>query len=101
MSDEREFDRAMRRLYDDAKDAGYNATYFLRMLNEIGGIATAKKLVMSPRPSEGFTRLWEMERLDLSVEALVLEPHWRPLFTAEERRAARRRLEDYGHSSPS
>jgi hypothetical protein len=32
VSPEREFDRAMRHLYDEAKEAGYNATYFLRML---------------------------------------------------------------------
>ena len=86
----------MHQLYLEAKAAGYNATYFLRMLNEIGGVATAKKLVASTQPSDGFTKLWEMKRLDLSVEALVLDPKWTMLFSDPERRAARRRLEDYG-----
>src|SRR4051794_19137514 len=73
------FDRAMLRLYEDARDAGYNATYFLRMLNELGGVATAKRLINANAPSEGFTKLWEMKRLDLSVEALVRLPQWRDL----------------------
>ena len=96
MTDERNFDQAMRQLYLDAKDAGYNATYFLRMLNELGGVATARKLVGSPTPSDGFTKLWEMGRLDLSVEALVLDARWKGLFSDQEQAAARRRLTDYG-----
>ena len=31
----------------------------------MGGSATAKKLVLSAQPSEGLTKLWEMNRLDL------------------------------------
>ena len=96
MSGERDFDRAMRQLYLDARDAGYNATYFVRMLNELGGVLTAKRLVGSTQPSDGFTRLWEMDRLELSVEALVLDAKWRTLFSDIERGAARRRLMEYG-----
>jgi hypothetical protein len=46
-------------LYLDAKDAGYNATHFLRMLNELGGVATAKTGVERPTlagPSRGSPR---------------------------------------------
>jgi hypothetical protein len=81
----------MRRLYDDAKAAGYNATYFVQMLDEHGGLETARRLVLRPAPSDGFTKLWEMKRLDLSVEALVLRSEFRPLVGSEMVSAARRR----------
>jgi hypothetical protein len=96
MNDSEIFGEAMRKLYLDAKDAGYNATYFLRMLNDFGGVTTARRLLASSQPSEGFTRLWEMGRLDLSVEALILHDRWRRLFSTEERTAARERLANYG-----
>jgi hypothetical protein len=87
----------MRGLYDEALKEGYQASYFLQMLFERGGLATAKTLINSNMPSDGFTKLWELDRLDLSVEALVLDPEWRELFTSNERRCSQRRLEDYGY----
>ena len=91
------FHAEMLRLYADAKEAGYNASYFHRMVEDLGGVAAAKRLVNDNRPSDGFTRLWEMRRLDLSVEAQVIQSRWRALFTSEERRRAERRLRDYGY----
>ncbi len=62
----------MSEVYRRAKDeAGYNATIFLRMLSERGAIATAHALIKTEQPSDGFTRLWERHRLDLTVEAHV------------------------------
>jgi hypothetical protein len=45
--------------------------------------------------SEGFTRLWEEKRLDLSVEYFVLLPLYEPLYSAGERAEARRRLREH------
>lgn len=43
--------------------------------------------------SDGFTRLWEMGRLDLAVEFLVaFDDRFAPLFTDDERRASKERL---------
>jgi len=39
----------------------------------LGGLATAKQLLWSETPSDGFTTLWAHHRLDLTVEAHVLE----------------------------
>jgi len=39
--------------------------------------------------SDGSTTLWDLKRLDLSVEAYVLRPESAPLFTEEERAIAR------------
>ena len=43
---ERRFDAAMGGIYEDAKAAGYNASYFLRMLSEHGGVEAARCLVV-------------------------------------------------------
>ncbi|MCB0120995.1 MAG: hypothetical protein KDE31_17325 [Caldilineaceae bacterium] len=68
----------------------YNATYLLQMMNELGGVATAKRLLASDNPAAGLTTLWECGRLDLSVEALVLLPEFATLFTEEEWAVPRR-----------
>jgi hypothetical protein len=37
-----------------------------------GGLETAKYLIKTESPSEGYTRLYELGRLDLMVEAVAL-----------------------------
>jgi hypothetical protein len=50
----RQFDMAMFQIYMRAKaEAGYNATIFLRMISERGGLATAKYLISAATPSDG------------------------------------------------
>jgi hypothetical protein len=96
------FDVAMFEIYRRAKsEAGYDATIFLGMLNDRsrGGLSTAKYLINSRKPSDGYTNLYERGRLDLTVEAMVLEnSKWHELFTSEELDKARRRLTDYGYT---
>jgi hypothetical protein len=53
-------------------------------------------MLSSNQVSDGFTALWDARRLDLTVEALILEPEWLRLFTDQEREVARKRLCDYG-----
>jgi hypothetical protein len=96
MESERAFGKAMIELYHEAKREGYTAAYFLRLISEIGPLATAKQLINSDTPSDGFSRLYDLGRLDLSVEALILRTEWRDLFTTEERRRARARLSEHG-----
>lgn len=94
------FDRAMRELYDRARyEAGYTAGYFLSMLADLGALATARKLLRAPAVSDGFAALWERGRLDLTVEALVTDEAFAPLFTDRELDTARNRLEQFGHGT--
>jgi hypothetical protein len=90
-------------IYRRAKaEAGYNATIFLRMISERGGFDVAKYLINSPRPSDGYTHLYERGRLDLTVEAMVVEEaRWQPLFSVEEVAKARARLKQYGYVGKS
>ena len=94
------FDEAMMNVYRRAlSECGYNASRFLKMLCDHGGMQTAKMLLHAPGVSEGYTALWERHRLDLTVEAVILAPEWRPLFSEREREIAQARLDDYGYSS--
>jgi hypothetical protein len=97
----KQFDAAMFDIYRRAKDeAGYTATIFLRMVADRGGLATAKYLINSAKPSDGYTHLYERGRLDLTVEAMIVKiEKWHPLFTSGEIGKARKRLADYGYRS--
>jgi hypothetical protein len=91
------FETRLRSLADRAwTECHYRPGYFLDMLNERGGIATAHVL-LAGRPSDGFAKLWELKRLDLSVEAVALQEPWRTLYSNQELRTAERRLREAGY----
>ena len=96
---ETKFHAAMVDIYQRAKsECGYNATRFLQMLTEYGGVETARRLLQTPGHPDGLTKLWEYKRLDISMEALIRDgKQWHPLFTAEELNVARTRLKDLGY----
>ena len=96
---EARFDQEMRDIYMRAKtECGYNASRYLQMLSEHGGLETARILVRSPNMSDGFIALWQCKRLDLTVEALVSKPEYAGLFDEAVIRAARDRLRALGQS---
>ncbi|GAA6182100.1 hypothetical protein NBRC116594_35380 [Shimia sp. NS0008-38b] len=98
-NDAKKFQQAMLSIYEEGKAAtGYNATRFLAMVREQGGVETAKSLLAGnpSAVSEGFANLALHSRLDLSVEALVPKDEWRHLFTASELSVAKRRLASKG-----
>jgi len=76
-------------------ECNYIPTRFLRMVNELGGVGAARALLHARELSDGFTHLWQLGRLDLTMEALIVEnPEYRELFSAEEIDIARRRLRE-------
>lgn len=96
---EKQFDQDMRNIYIEAKtDCGYNATRFLQMISAKGGLAAAKQLISKEGGTDGFTTPWEHHRLDLSIEAHVLKPEYAALFTDDERKICRDRLEQFGYT---
>lgn len=90
----RRFDSEMESIYDRAKAIGYNATRFLIMIREHGGLETAHRLLQSSEISYGFAELWARGRQDLTVEALALRPEFQQLFSTAELDTARARLAD-------
>lgn len=93
-----EFAQRMRAVYERGRsEADYNASYFLSMLSQYGPHETAHRLLASPAVSDGFSELWERGRLDLTVEAIVVEPQFSKLFSENEIAHARRRLEQFDY----
>jgi len=73
-------------------------------IRSIGGIQAAKKCLrvrhkldnLSMRPSDYFLASRRTGRMDLSAEAIALEPIWRGLFSREEVDQAMDTLSEYG-----
>jgi hypothetical protein len=76
---------------------GYWASYFLRGVRNHGGVAYAHQLLRADGTTDGFRRLTEEDRLDLTMEALVLRPEYESLFTPSERAVAASRLAAAGY----
>ncbi len=80
------------------KEANYNPRRFEEMLSESKGVETARHLINASNPSKGYTKLWELKRLDLTVEAYIWDNEkWHSLFTEEELKKCRNRLRDYDY----
>jgi len=96
------FHKEMILLYEKALDeCGYKARIFIHMIRDKGGVETAKSLLQVRGHPEGLTVLWEKKRLDISVEALVLESQWSTLFTKGELDVAEKRLNELGYKGIS
>ena len=76
-----------------ATETGFKSTTLLEMIAKNGGVGTAKQLLNAPRISDGYAFLVEKGRLDLTVEAIVLDnPQFHGLFSDKELATAKRRL---------
>lgn len=80
-------------------EAKYNPTRFKADLGNLDGqsaVAYVTRLVNRQTASDGYTKLWEKGRLDLSCEAVIRdEPRWRSLFDDETFANAIKRLKSY------
>lgn len=74
----------------------YTPHYFREMLQKDTGLLIAKHLI-GKGVSDGFQSLFERGRLDLTVEALVTDPEWSPLFDPSEVRKASSVLKQAGY----
>lgn len=81
--DKQIFHEDMIDLYKQGKKIGFNPTRFLQMINEYGGYETACKLIAGKDDVSGFTELWVVDRLDLSMEYLVVHK-WAHIFEPEQ-----------------
>lgn len=97
---ENKFNKDMKNIYFTAKrDIGYTATRFMQLVAQKGGLQAAKQLIAKDEGTYGFGVLWEKNRLDLSVEALVLKPEYVTLFSDAERIVCKNRLEKFGYET--
>lgn len=93
----KELDKEMHNIYKGAlSEAGYKATRFLQMLHEKGGLETARYLLRSKLPSEGYTILCAGGHFDLTVEAMILNNEkFHSLFSVDDLNIAKKRLRPY------
>lgn len=66
------------------KECKYNSERFLQLLAKSGGVKTAKALLSKDQFSDDFEVLETCGRLDLSMEALVVDKKYAELFTDNE-----------------
>ncbi len=94
MTLEQDFDKHIREQHRIAKEStGYKAPYYWKMINERGALQAAHDLLVGKmKIHDGLTELVLHGRLDLSLEASVIKPQWRPLFSPLEIETAKTRL---------
>jgi hypothetical protein len=97
-----EEDALTKAMYSNYQRAGretkYWGSYFLRELKKYGGLGVAKRMLAKATrngDTKGFLALADAGRPDLSVEAVVLSPEFRHLFSTEELAIAERRLKRF------
>jgi hypothetical protein len=95
MSLEAEFTQALEGTVDAARSRDYIPTYFMHMLNDHGGVETARRLLAKSESQTGLFELWNLGILHESMEAVICDnPRYRSLFTRYELAEAHRRLEE-------
>jgi len=92
------FDRYILDGIPELKRLGYNPTQFLEMVERYRGVVGAtKQLLADPRhTSYGFQRLYELGKLQFSVEFAACLPWFDELFEPHEINEARTRLLTHG-----
>jgi hypothetical protein len=95
---ENDFNIALLADYETAmRELNYSASIYYNMIQKQGGVQTVQKLLGKSGGTYGLEKLKTEGRLDLSMEAKMLDPRFRSLFTQEELATARRVLLDLGY----
>lgn len=82
--------------YKECGKFKYFPTAFLGMITSGEDIVeVTRRLIHKNGGTDGFTTLFLNKRMDLSVEAIILEDHFRELFEKEDLAAAYSRLEEH------
>jgi hypothetical protein len=99
-SERRHFERQLREKLrqdcDECEDLGYRPNSFRGMLTDYGPVGACIRVILDRRIPDGFLKLLELNRLDLTAEAVVLHLPWRNLFESAILERARGRLREYG-----
>lgn len=80
------------------KELKYKSPRLLEMINKYGGYEAAIKILPTDAHTFDFTLLWEQQRLDLSIEALVTKEKYQPLFPDDVVKLCQRRLDEYNYA---
>lgn len=81
---EKQFYKDMINICNESKKCGYNPARFLQLVGALGPLKAAKQVINKSGGTEGLTTLWQLGRLDLSVESYVIKPEYASLFSVDE-----------------
>jgi orotidine-5'-phosphate decarboxylase len=94
--DEKDLEVELFRLYQEWGALGYWAKRFFQMFashcKRYKGGVSAVRTVLYKNQTAGFSFLKQKERMDLSIEFLVLKPEWHKLFNDKDRHKAKMKL---------
>lgn len=98
MTLEKKFDEDLIKKCEIAqKEYGYNPTKFLQTVAKFGGVKTAKEIIRKGRISDGFDKLQQANRIDLTMEATIIDTKYGELFTDDEVNSCYDLLCEYGY----
>ena len=80
------------------KSVKYKPTRLMDFINKYGGYEAAVKYISTESNVQDFAILWEKERLDLSVEALITKEKYRELFSEEILSFCDHKLKEYSYA---
>lgn len=80
------------------KSVKYKPTRLMDYINRYGGYEAAVKYISTESNVQDFAVLWEKERLDLSVEALITKEQYRVLFSEDILSFCDRKLKEYSYA---
>jgi hypothetical protein len=89
---EGQFQLRCRELIGEIRSLGFNPNVWVAMINSLGAVGAAKKLLADHHVLVATPWLVRRDRPDLTLEHAIGQPRWAGLFTDEERAEAARRL---------
>ena len=87
-----EFMAAVRSAVGQCHDIGYIPSHFERMIEASHPVEVAKKLVISGEFQHGICELTKLGHQELTIENIMQQEQFLPLFTTSEIQAAKWRL---------
>jgi hypothetical protein len=97
---EGQFQIRCRELIAEARTLGFNPNVWVGLINALGAVGAAKKLLGDHHVLAVTPWLVERHRSDLTIEHEIGQSSWRQLFTDEERIEAADRLAAVTKSAP-
>ena len=88
---EKSFHRELLALYDRCAEVGFRPVLLRRHVLLQGAVKAAKELVFKPGTT-GLERLMDLGKAELSMEAMMVQPQYQPLFAPSELKEASQRL---------
>ncbi|ONI46748.1 hypothetical protein AN644_02630 [Candidatus Epulonipiscium fishelsonii] len=81
-----------------ATEVKYKSSGLLTQINKYGGYEASLKYIMTDANTMDFSVLWEYQRLDLSIEALILKEDYKSLFPDYILEFCKNRLKEYNYA---